>query len=212
MKRFITAILCVVLLVSAVSAVAETTVDLTAMSVEQLKELRDAVYAELATRGPEIKAATEYEATRKNPAPIGATAYFNSQNKYKQYEAELTVTSVLRGQEAADLITGLNMFNDAPEAGKEYIIAYMDVYLLPSDSEETVSFNGIEFEFVSQNGTTYDWCMVSCGDLEMPEMYPGGEGSGIVVGLIDEGDMPMMVYGTYFDEPVWFDLNSVIAE
>lgn len=212
MKRFITAMICIALLVSAVSAVAETTVDLTAMSVEQLKELRDALYDELATRGPEIKAATEYEATRNDPAPVGATVYFNSQSKSRPYEAEFTVTGTLRGQEAADLITGLNMFNEVPEAGKEYFVAYVDVHLLPSDSEEAVSFNNITFEFVSQNGAVYELILVNCGDLAIPELYPGGEASGIVVGLIDEGDMPMMVYGSSNKQPVWFDLNSVIAE
>lgn len=114
---------------------------------------------------------------------------------FDQYRLELTVTDVKRGQEAWALAVAGNRFNKKPEAGKEYLLVTYKIKVLDSADGKAVSLNNALFKFVSQKGVKYN-DFVSLAGLKpaLTDLYKGGEAEGIVYGMVDEGDQPLVVF------------------
>ena len=127
---------------------------------------------------------------------------------FDQYRLELTVTDVKRGQEAWALAVAGNRFNKKPEAGKEYLLVTYKIKVLDSADGKAVSLNNALFKFVSQKGVKYN-DFVSLAGLKpaLTDLYKGGEAEGIVYGMVDEGDQPLVVFLERNDGGTWFSLE-----
>ncbi|MBQ7565870.1 MAG: copper amine oxidase N-terminal domain-containing protein [Oscillospiraceae bacterium] len=78
--------------------------------------------------------------SRTNPAPTGTAQTFTVSNYTNEYTATAVVNSVERGDAAWQKIKAANMFNDQPDAGKEYILANVSITLVSSKNDSAVSF------------------------------------------------------------------------
>ncbi|BCI60614.1 hypothetical protein [Solibaculum mannosilyticum] len=146
------------------------------------------------------------EGTRKNPIAVGETVTFDGMGTtFDQYTVELTVTEVVRGEEAAAIVKEGNRFNDEAPSGKEYILVKFHINALDSANDEKINLNNALFDFVSKSGVKYD-DFVSVAGLEpaLTDVYAGGEIDGYVPALIDEGDSPNVVFLERNDGGIWF--------
>ena len=148
--------------------------------------------------------------SREKPIRKGDTAVFNGMDTlFDQYRLELTVTDVKRGQEAWALAVAGNRFNKKPEAGKEYLLVTYKIKVLDSADGKAVSLNNALFKFVSQKGVKYN-DFVSLAGLKpaLTDLYKGGEAEGIVYGMVDEGDQPLVVFLERNDGGIWFTVEK----
>ena len=153
---------------------------------------------------------SEYPATRTNPAPVGATITYDGSSYYNEAVTELTVTKVIRGDAAWQMVKGFNKYNDKPSSGQEYIIVYVKTKAISSKNDQQADTDDYDFTFVSGSGIEYQNTYVSGVDPELTNLYPGAEHEGIIVGLITKDDAPLLVYLKNSDVPIWFDLNKRI--
>lgn len=147
--------------------------------------------------------------SREKPIRKGDTAVFNGMDTlFDQYRLELTVTDVKRGQEAWALAVAGNRFNKKPEAGKEYLLVTYKIKVLDSADGKAVSLNNALFKFVSQKGVKYN-DFVSLAGLKpaLTDLYKGGEAEGIVYGMVDEGDQPLVVFLERDNGGIWFSVE-----
>ena len=79
---------------------------------------------------------------------------------------------------------------------------------MDSADGKAVSLNNALFKFVSQKGVKYN-DFVSLAGLKpaLTDLYKGGEAEGIVYGMVDEGDQPLVVFLERNDGGTWFSLE-----
>lgn len=152
----------------------------------------------------------EYAATRSDPAPIGATIRYDGSSYSNEAVTDLTVTKVIRGSSALQMVKGFNRYNDEPGSNQEYIIAYVNTKAISSEGDQQAELDDYDFTFVSATGMEYQRESVSGIEPELTNLYPGAEHEGLVIGLVEKGDAPLMVYLKNSDTPIWFDLNRRI--
>lgn len=150
----------------------------------------------------------EYAATRSDPAPIGATITYDGSSYYNPAVTDFTVTKVIRGDAAWQMVKGFNRFNDQPSAGQEYIIVYVKAKSISSENDQQAEIDQYSFTFVSGAGMEYPSAYAASVEPELTNLYPGAEHEGLVVGMVDKGDTPLLVYLKNSDTPIWFDLNN----
>ena len=165
-----------------------------------------AVTAEKITE--ELNPEAEYEGTRQDPVPVGATFRYNGDDYYNESVTDLTVTSVIRGSAAWDIIKGFSRYNDKPGKNEEYVVAYIKTAVISSPDDKPVEFSSYSFTFVSSTGAAYDNPYVSGITPELKDLYSGAENEAALVAMIPKDDKPMLVYLQNSDTPVWFDLNK----
>lgn len=152
----------------------------------------------------------DYAATRQDPAPIGATIRYNATSRSNPAITDLTVTKVIRGDAAWQMVKDFNRFNDTPADDQEYILVYVHTSAISSENDQQAELDDYDFRFVSANGMEYKRESISGVKPELTNLYPGAEYEGIVAGLIEKGDSPLLVYLKDSDTPIWFDLNKRI--
>ena len=135
---------------------------------------------------------TQLGATRDAPAPLGETV--------TTQEWEMTVTEVIRGEEAWKLLLAANQFNDPPDDGMEYVLVRVRVRLVAAQ-ELAEYVNGYDMRASGSAGIIYE-----PRSLVEPEprldvaLYPGGIHEGWVALQIAAGEAGiMMVYESLFD-------------
>lgn len=75
--------------------------------------------------------------TRKNPVPLNTEIQVTVAPSYGgEGIAAFTVSEVVRGQDAEDMLAEANMFNDPAPDGMEYVLAYVTVTFLEDQSGE----------------------------------------------------------------------------
>jgi len=148
--------------------------------------------------------------TRSNPAKLNQTVTFNGMAEiFDKYVVELTVTEVLRGEEAWDLVKSGNQFNSKPEEGKEYMLVRFNVKALESKKNKKIIINDAKFYFYNKSGVKYS-NFVSIAGLSprFSGMYPGGETEGYAYAIIDEGDEPLVVFLERYNQGIWFSTSE----
>lgn len=148
-------------------------------------------------------------ATRKNPAKIGDTVPFDTKGSLSSITGNLSVTEIIRGSEAWNMIHQANMFNSAPKDGHEYILAKIKIDITSNaNSEAAVSISDYDFTLVSSGGTDYQKQSVVTPDPVLrTKIYVGGSQSGWAVFEVKQNDQePLIVYGRKYDgsSGVWF--------
>ena len=167
-------------------------------------------YCAAETITEKIEEVGEYAATRTDPAPIGATIRYNGSYYSNKAVTDFTVTKVIRGDAAWSMVKGFNRFNDEPASNQEYIVVYVKAKAISSENDQQATMDNYDFDFVSATGMEYQFESTAGINPELTNLYPGAEHEGIVVGLIEKGDAPLMVYLSGSDTPIWFDLNNRI--
>jgi len=148
----------------------------------------------------------EVKGTRSNPYPVGEIATYNGMDAYMSsyaFIAEIAVTEIIRGDEATA------MFDNNPEAGKEFFLMKIKVKAIESKDDEKVEISDNMFTFVNKDGVEYsDWVSVS-GVEELDNIYVGAETEGYICYIIDAGDEPLVYFSGAND--VWFSSVSSVA-
>lgn len=157
--------------------------------------------------------------SRKNPAPIGTAqtyaadftnSYFYS--KDANYVANVSVTDIVRGEEAWNLILKSNSFNDEAPEGYEYIIADVSIDLISTAKDEEKSFIYTMFNFYSSNYEEYKGPFIILdGELDQ-KVFAGGKASGKVASIVKKDDYaPKLVFAldeSDYGVPLWFNLSK----
>lgn len=152
----------------------------------------------------------EYPATRDNPAPIGATVRYDGSSYYNESVMDLTVTQVLRGDAAWEMVRSFNRYNDEPASNQEYVVVYVHTAAIESLDGKAADISDYDFSFISQTGVQYDHTSVAGVSPELKSLFEGAEYEGLVIGLVEKDDQPLLVYLPSSDQPLWFDLNKRI--
>lgn len=168
------------------------------------------------TEVSEVEESTSAVGKRSNPVPLGQTGtfdtdYFNDNGDEIDANLSITISNVVRGQEAYDYLIAANEFNSEAPDGQEWII--FDVELtVNSGSEDDPYFEMASFTPVSSSGSEIaqsDYPTFSDGeDFGFVDLYEGGTSKGKYGFLIDEGDDAIIEYtGNNLDTSVFFSLK-----
>ncbi|GMB99663.1 hypothetical protein K2D_27540 [Enterococcus hirae] len=133
---------------------------------------------------------------RSNPVPVGTTATFDTQYYTEdgskiETNVSMTVSNVIRGQEAMNYLTSANQFNETPPAGKEWVI--FDVVMkLNKGSQDDPYYVMPNFTPVSSNGEEVSqeaYATLNDGEeFGYKDLYEGGTQTGKVGILVPTGD------------------------
>lgn len=147
--------------------------------------------------------------SRKNPAKIGDPVIINVKSiNSGTGSITMTMTEVIKGEAAWEMIYAANQFNNQPTEGMEYILAKFNVTFDKdtSGSDMPLETNRFDFDF-----STTDFNVSSCASVVLPEpqfdlkLYEGATGEGYVAFLSPIGEeSPKAIYADY----CWFDLED----
>lgn len=155
--------------------------------------------------------------TRNNPLPLGTAALFDgSDTLFDTFKAEITLTGIVRGEEAWQMAEKGNKFNKKPEAGKEYLFAKFRIKALKSKDDAKIGLNTSLFELVSQGGNKYGGFVSVSGVVPaLNDMYAGASQEGYIFFQVDTGDTnPVIVFLERDGNGIWFttDKNAKLAD
>jgi len=146
---------------------------------------------------------------RSKPAPINTalTTHFGY-SWSQEVDAEITLMGIKRGSSAWSMIKEANMFNDEPEAGKEYLLAKVRFKLIDTSNDESYSISTYKFETVSEDGIVYENPFIVEPEPQLSkDLYPGATHEGWVAFEVDGSDTnPLMVFDKGGDGELWFKL------
>lgn len=153
--------------------------------------------------------------SRSNPVPFQKTAtvddelYDDEGNSYAM-KFDLTVTEVIRGEEAYQMLMSMNQFNEPAPEGYEWVLAKTKVKFVESETED-ISFNidGVyNFEMISESGDIYSGDIYATVEPDFSfEMYVGNEKEGYIPGLIKTGENAQLRYEEMLGGEVFFNLQ-----
>lgn len=151
---------------------------------------------------------------RSNPISLGTTATFDTQyytedGKSIEANMSMTVSNVLRGQEAMNYLTSANQFNEAAPAGKEWVI--FDVVMkMNKGSHDDPYYVMPSFTPVSSNGEEVaqeDYGTLNDGEeFGSKDLYEGGTQTGKVALLVPVGDDTLIEFDD-FNSKIFFKLQ-----
>ena len=102
------------------------------------------------------------QTSRTNPAGLHQTVRVDVDDWLDgKVVLELEMLELISGGTAWNMIHAWNMFNDQPEAGKEYILAKFRVKIVELENEP-YDINHAQFDVYSATGVMYtDWVVVA---------------------------------------------------
>lgn len=157
------------------------------------------------TNGSELPTEAQVESseigTRSNPVPLGQPLGLVYQDIAN---FQITILEVVRGQDAWNMISQANMFNEQPSEGMEYILAKVGIiYQTSTQQDYTLSIDSFYFDSVSNNQVLDSPSIVEPEPELNVKLFPGGYGEGYITVL------------TYVDDPApliifedWISFNS----
>ncbi len=146
--------------------------------------------------------------TREDPIPWGKVVEYT--DRTYGYTVEVSLTQVLRGSAALEIVQAADKYEDTPEAGWEYMLVEVKFKGLESKEGAAISVSDIsDFSCCSQSGTAYEHAYVRNLKPELSNIYPGGETEGYLCFMVEEDDSPLVGYqGSGFAPLVWFETNE----
>ncbi|QQK81376.1 DUF4352 domain-containing protein [Salicibibacter cibi] len=152
----------------------------------------------------------EEVASRDNPAYPGEMITFVLEHyTYGLMEVDVTLLDTIRGEEAWEMIEEADEYNEPPEDGMEYFIAYFDIDLNQIE-EDPFNLSSFEFDLVSSEGNVYndDTYVTGLDDPIDADLYEGAGSEGHVVFQVDEDDpSPYVVFLRDLDG-VWYQTEE----
>ncbi|RHW36686.1 hypothetical protein D1B33_09810 [Lysinibacillus yapensis] len=153
--------------------------------------------------------------TRTNPVPFQKTASVNDElyddqgNPYA-IKFDLTITEVIRGDEAYQKLLSMNEFNEAAPEGYEWVLAKTKVKFVESETQDlSLVIDGImNFDMVSESGDIYSGDVFGTTDPDFSfEMYAGNEKEGYIANLVKTGEKAQLRYEEMLGGNVFFNLQ-----
>lgn len=161
------------------------------------------------TSEAEVAVVVTQNNSRTNPAGIGEKLVLECENYIdSKYSMEMTLTEIIRGQAAENMVIAGNKFNDESGSDKEYVLAKIKIKILKTENDSAVSINNAMFDTVSSNGVVEEDFYVVAGlepDLSR-EYYSGSEFEGYTYFLVDEGDQSVARFKIEYEKYVWLKL------
>lgn len=135
---------------------------------------------------PEPVEETPDEGTRANPAPAGSIIEI-SDNSGPIWQVQIGAANL----NAADIIAAENMFNDAADAGSQYILVPVTYTYVGTTSG--TPWLDVDIEFVSAAGTTHtdEFVVVPNSYRDINEMYAGASATGNLVVMAPSADIEL---------------------
>jgi len=153
----------------------------------------------------------ESQTSRTNPAGLYQPVRVEVDNwRDGKVVLELEMLELISGHTAWNMIYAWNMFNDEPEAGKEYILAKFRIKIVELEKQPYDTSNA-QFDVYSATGVMYtDWVSVAGMNPNLrTSLYEGAEHIGYTAFLVRTDDSPVAVYMARWDEnAIWFDLRA----
>lgn len=153
--------------------------------------------------------------SRTNPVPFQKTAtvddeLYDDQGNPYAIKFDLTITEVIRGDEAYQKLMSMNEFNEAAPEGYEWVLAKTKVKFVESETEDLSFFiDGImNFEMVSESGDIYSGDVYATTEPDFSfEMYVGNEKEGYIANLVKTGEKAQLRYEEMLGGNVFFELQ-----
>lgn len=143
-------------------------------------------------------APTDAGITRANPVPPGSPATTD--------DWEITVTEVMRGDEAWASVQAANQFNEPPPQGMEYVAVKLLVRRI-GITDQPATIDGLAFDLTGEQNILYDWPAIVDPEPELDvELFPGGQYEGWTVLMAGTGEEQLMVR---FEPPFEFSDDNV---
>jgi len=152
------------------------------------------------------------DGTRQSPLPMGpeGTIYDDDTGA----TLGVTITQMVRGDEAWQRIQAANMFNDPPSAGNEYMLIYVVIHYLKATGGKTyTAWLDADIEYLDSGGRL----LSSAGVVEpepslrdAPDIYEGGTAEGWYSFEVPAGDNSLLVafdLGYRGQGGLWFTLE-----
>jgi hypothetical protein len=180
----------------------------------EITSLRAQVDALMGMVPPLPPTSGEAGSSRFFPAPIGSSltvnyVHFGSE---KSYTAVITVLQVTRGTDAWTQIQAASMFNVAPQAGYEYLMARVRFSYVTGPTLNTLeNASSSSFRVFSGTGLYYDAPFIVAAPAPRfdASLYPGNVAEGWCVFKVSTSDpSPMMSFAVSQDGSggIWFQL------
>jgi hypothetical protein len=158
--------------------------------------------------GPTTPEETLDVGTRKNPANVGdAVDLTVSSNSSGTGDMQITLEEVISGDEAWNMISAANQFNDEPGEEEEYILAKFSVTFVTDTSGEDTPLKTDKYDF---DYATTDYSVSNNPSIVLPDpeldltLYAGATGEGWVGFLVNTDETEP--HAVYIDR-VWFKLK-----
>lgn len=189
------------------------------LAVALLLSVSAGVYAADAAPAEPAEAAetAESEYGRANPAPVGTPQTVRHSTRLSEYEATVTIDSVVRGEAAWEQIHAANRFNNAAPvgglAGMDYILAHITVSVQYSRNYLHYFFSENSFTLFSADDIEYKNFQARAvipGEAFRGNVFPGGTLEGYAVFLVSKTDPhPKALIGGGYTGEVgsWFSLG-----
>ncbi|MDF2651810.1 MAG: hypothetical protein K0Q73_7615 [Paenibacillus sp.] len=151
--------------------------------------------------------------SRTKPAAIGSTIPFAVDSVVNKYSGQVTISQIIRGDEAWSMIQSTNQFNEAPKDGFEYLLAKAKVSITANNkaADGAVDIWSGDFTLVSAAGTDYDRLSVVLPDPGIDaNIYAGSSKEGWVAFQVKKDDLsPVISYARKYDGTggAWFKTN-----
>lgn len=147
--------------------------------------------------------------SRTNPAAIGASLPFTVKDIIDDYGGTVSVSQVIRGEQAWQMIQEANLFNEEPKSGYEYLLVKAKVAITKNAKPDAaVDLWGGDFTLISTSGTAYEYPLVVTPDPVLDaSIYVGSSNEGWVAFEVKKNDeSPLIVFERKYDGTggVWF--------
>lgn len=151
---------------------------------------------------------------RSNPIAFNETATIDDiilntdSGEFKKFKTkvDLSITEIIRGDQAYEILKNENEFNEAAPEGKEWVLVKVKGKVVDSETEDhEYHLSDMNFELVSKDGEVYnkDLSAVTPNELSK-KLFKGAEGEGYFSQVVNVGDDFMIQYTTNKQTKVFF--------
>lgn len=146
---------------------------------------------------------------RLNPAAIGVEVPFQVSKSSEEFSGKISVSEVIRGEQAWNEIYKANPFNSEPEDNHEYILAKINFTVEKNkNTDAAVSIHPAHFTLTSSKGVDYKTPVVVTPEPKFDtKLYSGSSHTGWVAFKVKKDDpSPLITYGRNYNGSggVWF--------
>ncbi len=158
-----------------------------------------------------------YAGTFNTPLPIGEFGYMKCRSSYfGDYEIELKVNDVFRGEKAEEQLYDLNIYGMEEQellASQEYIMINVTANVPSANllDEDLLIIDSLDFGVInSKTGEAYDYeNILYIRPYDLCGIAAGGTATGWIGVIIDKADdSPMMYYQSLDDKMLYFKLDK----
>lgn len=147
--------------------------------------------------------------SRSNPAELGETLPISVKDVFDDYSGTLSITQVIRGEQAWKMVQEIEPLNEEPKPGYEYLMLMAKITVTEmAEPDTTATLSSSDFTLVSTSGETYDEPMII---LPRPmldgSVYLGSSREGWVTLEVKKSDKtPLVVFERRYKGTggVWF--------